>query len=75
MVLAAARTLAAEVTAEDLARGSVYPSLTRIRSVSLKIAKAVAEQAYALGYAKLARPDDLEQHVAERMFTPDYTAY
>jgi len=75
MFLAAARTLAAEVTSEDLARGSVYPSLTRIRSVSLKIAKAVAERAYALGYAKLARPDDLEQHVAERMFTPDYTAY
>ena len=75
MFLAAARTLAAEVTTEDLARGSVYPSLTRIRSVSLKIAKAVAERAYALGYAKLARPDDLEQHVAERMFTPNYTAY
>jgi len=75
MFLAAAKTLAAEVTAEDLARGSVYPSLTRIRSVSLKIAKAVAERAYALGYAKLPRPDDLEQHIAERMFVPDYTAY
>ena len=75
MFLAAARTLAAEVTEEDLARGSVYPSLTRIRSVSLKIAKAVAERAYALGYAKLPRPEDLEQHVADRMFTPDYTAY
>ena len=75
MFLAAARTLAAEVTDEDLARGSVYPSLTRIRSVSLKIAKAVAERAYALGYAKLPRPDDMEQHVAARMFEPGYSAY
>ncbi|MEI8310041.1 MAG: NAD-dependent malic enzyme [Verrucomicrobiota bacterium] len=75
MFLAAARTLAEEVTAEDLARGSVYPSLSRIRSVSLKIAKSVAERAYALGYAKLPRPDDLEQHVAERMFVPDYAPY
>lgn len=75
MFLAAARTLAEEVTAEDLSKGSVYPSLTRIRSVSLKIAKAVAERAYALGYAKLPRPDDLEQHVAERMFVPVYSKY
>ena len=75
MFLAAARTLAAEVTAEDLARGSVYPSLTQIRSVSLKIAKAVAERAYEIGYAKLPRPDDIESHVAERMFVPDYANY
>lgn len=75
MFLAAARTLAAEVTAEDLSRGSVYPSLTRIRSVSLKIAKAVAERAYALGFAKAPRPGDLEQHVAERMFVPNYSKY
>jgi len=75
MFLAAARTLAGEVTPENLARGSVYPSLSRIRSVSLKIATAVAERAYALGYAKLPRPEDLEQHVAERMFAPDYVPY
>lgn len=74
MFLGAARTLAGEVTPEDLARGSVYPSLTRIRSVSLKIAKSVAERAYALGHAKIPRPDDLEQHVAERMFVPDYAS-
>ena len=75
MFLAAARTLAAEVTPEDLSRGGVYPSLTRIRLVSLKIAKAVAERAYTLGYARLPRPDDLEKHVIERMFVPDYAAY
>lgn len=74
MFLAAARSLAAEVRPEDLARGSVYPSLTRIRSVSLKIAIAVAERAYTLGYAKRPRPDDLEEHVAERMYIPDYSA-
>ena len=75
MFLAAARTLAAEVTAGDLSRGSVYPSLTRIRAVSLKIAKAVAERAYELGYAQIPRPHDIESHVAERMFVPDYTNY
>lgn len=74
MFLAAARTLAEEVTPEDLAKGSVYPSLKRIRTVSQKIAKAVAERAYSLGSAKLPRPDDLEKHVADRMFVPDYRA-
>jgi len=75
MFLAAARTLAGEVTPEDLARGSVYPPLSHIRSVSLKIAIAVAERAYALGCAKLPRPDNLQQHVAKKMFVPDYVPY
>lgn len=75
MFLAAAKTLAREVTKEDLARGSVYPSLTRIRDVSLKIASAVAERAYELGYAKLPRPLDIETHVAGRMYVPSYADY
>lgn len=75
MFLSAARTLAGEVTKDDLARGSVYPSLKQIRSVSRKIAAAVAGQAYESGYAKLPRPDDLEDYVASRMFVPDYTPY
>lgn len=72
MFLTAAKTLASEVTAEELSRGSVYPSLKRIRAVSLKIAKAVAERAYELGHATLPRPQDIESHIAERMFQPTY---
>lgn len=72
MFLDAARTLAAEVTQADLSRGSVYPSLGNIRGVSLKIAVAVAERAYALGYAGLPRPEDLERHISGGMFVPDY---
>jgi malate dehydrogenase (oxaloacetate-decarboxylating)(NADP+) len=75
MFLAAARTLAAEVTPDDLLRGSVYPSLTQIRSVSLKIAVAVAERAYEMGVAGRTRPENLEQHIASRMFVPDYVDY
>jgi malate dehydrogenase (oxaloacetate-decarboxylating)(NADP+) len=72
MFLASAKTLAAEVTDDDLARGSVYPPLTNIRKVSLKIATAVAEEAFASGLAQVAKPADLEADIARRMFVPDY---
>jgi len=72
MFLAAARTLAAEVSKEDLARGSVYPPLGRIREVSLKIATAVATEAYEQGLARAPRPDDIAADISKRMFVPDY---
>ena len=75
MFLAAARTLAGLVTDEDLGIGRVYPSLTRIRDVSRKIATAVAEVAYENGFARAPRPRNLEEHIAERMFTPIYREY
>src|SRR5208282_5510063 len=43
MFLAAARTLAGLVQSDDLAVGRIYPPLTKIRDVSLRIAAAVAE--------------------------------
>jgi malate dehydrogenase (oxaloacetate-decarboxylating)(NADP+) len=75
MFLAAARTLAGMVTAEDLARGSVYPPLADIREVSLRIAVAVAEVAHADGLAGRPRPDDMAADIAGKMFVPDYVPY
>jgi malate dehydrogenase (oxaloacetate-decarboxylating)(NADP+) len=70
--LTAARTLAGMVRPEDLAAGSVYPPLTDIRKVSLAIAAAVAEQAWAQGQARAARPDDLEAMLADMIYDPVY---
>jgi len=70
--LAAAHALAGMVSREDLAAGAVYPPLTDIRKVSLAIAVAVAEQAWAQGLARDARPDDLEGMVAGMMYDPVY---
>jgi malate dehydrogenase (oxaloacetate-decarboxylating)(NADP+) len=75
MFLAAAQTLAGLVQSEDLAQGRVYPPLTKIREVSLKIATAVAECAYAAGLARAPRPDDIEADVRDRMFQPVYRDY
>ncbi|HWL17380.1 MAG TPA: oxaloacetate-decarboxylating malate dehydrogenase, partial [Opitutus sp.] len=72
MFLTAARTLAALVTDEDLAMGRVYPSLTQIRSVSVAIATAVADEAFRSGTARAPRPHDLTADVQARMFQPDY---
>jgi malate dehydrogenase (oxaloacetate-decarboxylating)(NADP+) len=75
MFLAAAQTLAKLVQPEDLAMGRVYPSLTKIREVSLAIAVAVAEDAYANGLARRPRPADLAADIRARMYDPVYPSY
>jgi len=75
MFLAAAQALAAMVTDEELAVGRVFPTLTNIRAVSLRIATAVAEIAHDSGYARVPRPPDIEQDIQSRMFVPDYPSY
>ena len=72
MFLAAARTLPRLVHAADLAVGRVYPAMTTIREVSLKIAVAVAAVAHDSGVARAPRPPDLEADIRARMFQPDY---
>jgi malate dehydrogenase (oxaloacetate-decarboxylating)(NADP+) len=72
MFLAAARALAAEVREEDLAMGRIYPPLADVRRVSLAIACAVAEEAYAKGLAEAPRPEDLRRHVAAMMYEAKY---
>ena len=75
MFMAAARTLAEHVTAADLAQGSLYPPLNRVREVSAHIAAAVAEVAFAQGHAGIDRPADLLDHVRDQMYDPDYPVY
>jgi malate dehydrogenase (oxaloacetate-decarboxylating)(NADP+) len=75
MFLVAAQALAGMVTEDDLALGRVYPALDRIREVSATIALAVAENAFARGFARQIRPADLSVHIQEYMYQPDYAEY
>ncbi|MBL0125647.1 MAG: NAD-dependent malic enzyme [Betaproteobacteria bacterium] len=73
MFLAAANTLAAQVTEADLDQGSLYPPLSNIREVSAQIAAAVAEVAYERGLATKPRPANMLEYVKKQMFDPHYS--
>lgn len=75
MFLAAAQTLAAEVTEDDFKRGSIYPPLGHIREISAKIAIAVCEVAYEQGLAVNPRPNDLAAFIRSQMYEPNYRSY
>ena len=76
MFLAAAETLAAQVTDEDLAQGSLYPALSTVRDVSARIAAAVATVAWRQGIATKPEPtEDLVPYIKSFMYEPRYAKY
>jgi malate dehydrogenase (oxaloacetate-decarboxylating)(NADP+) len=72
MFMAAARTLAEQVTKADLEQGSLYPPLANIRDVSAKIAAAVAEIAFREKLASVKKPPDVLAWVKSKMYQPTY---
>ncbi len=75
MFLAAAHSLANQVTKADLERGRIYPALSRIRQVSALIARDVAKMAYDNGFTDREEPDDILADIHEYMYQPVYPHY
>ena len=75
MFMAAAHSLADQVTQDDLLQGSLYPPLAKIRDVSAHIAAAVAAVAYRRGLAGVPQPADLLEFVRSQMYEPRYVDY
>ena len=75
MFTAAAKTLVAQVTEEDLQTGCLFPSLSRIRNVSATIALAVAKVVFTRGLTSIAEPADLSGHIRSIMYEPDFHPY
>ncbi len=75
MFMAAARTLAAQVTAADLAQGSLFPPLKNVRDVSAHIAAAVFTVALREGLAGVPEPSNLVEFVKSHMYEPGYANY
>jgi len=75
MFLAAAHSLANQVTDSDLERGRVYPPLSHIRNVSALIALEVAKIAWSEGLAGREEPEDILADIREHMYLPVYPHY
>jgi len=61
MFLMAAQVLSDLVSDEMLAKGTVFPPLSEIRSVSFEIAVRVASECYKLGIASEVEPKDIKE--------------
>jgi malate dehydrogenase (oxaloacetate-decarboxylating)(NADP+) len=72
MFIDAAQVLAALVEEKDLQHGAIYPPLTKIRFISLKIAIAVAKRADQQGLNLISLPDNLEKYIKGLMYDPRY---
>jgi malate dehydrogenase (oxaloacetate-decarboxylating) len=69
---AAAESLAAEVRAEDLAAGRLFPRVGEIRRVTARVAEAVAREAGRNGVGRALSDEQVVQAVAEAMWEPAY---
>ena len=74
MFMAAAEALAASVKTTDANEG-ILPPLAEVRSVSRRIAIAVAEQAQADGLAPATTTAELEQAIDAATWQPEYRSY
>lgn len=74
--ISAAEALASQVTDEDRAAGSVYPPFSKVREISLHVAKAVAQTVHEQGLAtRKPRARDLLQEARSWMYDPSYRVY
>jgi len=72
MFAVAARRLADEVKASDLASGSLFPSAHEIRRVSARIAEAVVAEARDSGVGRVIPDEDIPGLVASAVWNPGY---
>ena len=75
MFLAAAQTLADQVTSERLSEGALYPKVAELRKVSRTIAIRVIQEARDSGIGRSYQDDEIEPTVDAAMWYPAYTAY
>jgi len=74
MFAAAARQLADEVGAADLAAGRLFPEVSQIRRVTTHIAAAVVREARDCGVGRQIADGEVEGAVASAMWEPSYVA-
>ena len=74
MFAAAAECLAAQVSDEDLAAGSLFPPIAGLRRVTARIAEAVVREAREQGLGRPLADAEIAPAVAAAMWEPGYPA-
>jgi len=75
MFMDASRAISAMMTSEDLGRGKVLPAINDVRSVSAKVALAVAKVARNTGLGLRADDEHLQAMIFSAMWDPKYLPY
>jgi len=75
MFSAAAEALAGEVTEKNLADGMLFPSLTKLRQSTARVAEAVVQEAIRQGVAQPQSADSVAALIAAAMWVPEYRNY
>jgi len=75
MFAAAARCVDEKVSNEDFEQGRIFPSLSRIREVSLHIAIAVAKVVFDGKLTAMKEPADLPGYIKSKMYNPVYREF
>ncbi|VIO95194.1 NAD-dependent malic enzyme, mitochondrial precursor, putative [Brugia malayi] len=71
--LIAAREVASSVTEEDISFGCIYPSLCKIREISVAIALEIGKYSYKHGIAGLyPQPENMEQYIRSQIYSVNY---
>jgi len=66
---------AGQVSQARLDSGLIYPSQSHILETSLHAAVKVAAWSFDQGLARIPRPADIEAHVRQRAYKPEYPTY
>jgi malate dehydrogenase (oxaloacetate-decarboxylating) len=75
MFIAAAHALADLAPTLSDPMAPLFPPLSEVRSVSARVALAVAREAQRLGFAEPASDEEIERKIAAKMWTPRYARY
>ncbi|XP_036383734.1 NAD-dependent malic enzyme, mitochondrial [Megalops cyprinoides] len=76
LFLEAAKTLAEQLTDEELRQGRLYPPLSNIREVSIRMAVKVVEYVYAKGMAfHYPEPLDKDKYVRSTVWDTHYDSF
>jgi malate dehydrogenase (oxaloacetate-decarboxylating)(NADP+) len=74
MFICAAKAVAEQVTADDLAVGLIYPPQSHILDASLHTAARIAEYIFDQGLASVPRPKNIEAHLRAAAYRPVYSS-